>query len=159
MRDKTLSLYPVFEGFRTLKALSKTKLTNRLILTGKHVRAAAAEVRDGAPRPDHGQHRRQAAGEAAPAAHHGHRRRRGSSSIRAVWADVCSSGAGEGDCAAGAEVDRVQDGDGREGVPAAAQPGDPAGARAQEEQGLQRQVRPQILNIGRHASGYAMFVL
>ena len=31
------------------------------------------------------------------------------------------------------------------GVPAAAQPGDPAGPRPQEEQGLQRQVRTQAL--------------
>ena len=115
--------------------------------TGEHVRAAAAaKVRDGAPRPDHGQHRRQDAGEAAPAAH--------GTRARAVWADHDGGGrdgsggrggAGEGDGAAGAEVDRVQVGDRRQGVPAAAQPRDPAGARAQEEQGLQRPVRAQIL--------------
>ena len=114
--------------------------------TGEHVRAAAAKVRDGAPRPDHGQHRRQDAGEAAPSAH--------GTRARAVWADHDGGGrdgsggrggAGEGDGAAGAEVDRVQVGDRRQGVPAAAQPRDPAGARAQEEQGLQRPVRPKIL--------------
>ena len=115
---------------------SKRKFTIRLIPTGEHVRASAAELRDGAPRPDHARHRRQTAGEAASAAHRGG---------RAVWADG-GGGAGEGDGTEGAEVDRVQVESGRQGVQAAAQPRDPTGAGPQEEQGVQRPIRAQILN-------------